>query len=173
MGINKEGISFPYHGDQLLWIWWWKREGQAKYFSSLFDQHFLDLKDYWQFVGAWNAACRKEKIEGFHDYEIFTTWAKYSFLRQPAVVILRNINVEMKTTKFWQSVGGYARRQLLKDIAVLYFGNVKEATEVLYSVPSEFAEAYLFSKGILVNSNNENIIKQNGEENRGDDPGPY
>ncbi len=33
--IDQFGITFPYNGDHLVWCWWWKRNGQAHFISTM------------------------------------------------------------------------------------------------------------------------------------------
>jgi hypothetical protein len=179
MKINKLGLTFSYHGDELTYLWPWKRipyvrrvfpqESTRKdiYFSAVFNQGFTSLRDYWQFVGVWNEACRKEKIIGYTEKEILLGWAKYEF-RHNIVILLTNINVEMKSTVFWKSVDIFARKQLLKDVAVLFFHNERDAKKVMYSIPAEFANADLIVRGRAVEDN----VEQAAEDYRGNDPGP-
>jgi hypothetical protein len=178
MNLTRVGVHFKYHGDELLWLWPWKRaylrSPHIRYYSYTFDDHFPSLRDYWQFVGAWNEACRKEKIIGFNDNEIFKTWAEHTF-RHNTVVILRNINVEMKSTAFWRSLDPLSRKQLLKDVPVLFFHDCWKAHSVATSIQPEFAEVFLFVRGKLKYTNNDKYETDPGEKQKpylGDYAGP-
>lgn len=173
MRINRKGISFGYHGDELLWLWPWKRHTftGAKFFSSIFEREFPSLREYWYFCGGWNEACRKEKVIGYTDFEVLSSWIKKEF-RHNTVIVLRNVNVEMKSTSFWKSVDVFTRKELLKDVPVLLFSDKVDAAYVLGSIPSEFADAYLFHLGELEDSNNDNNTFQVSEQNRSEYAGP-
>lgn len=169
--ISREGISFSYHNDELVWIWPWRRTGKNKFFSSIFEREFPSLREYWYFSGGWNEACRKEKIIGFSENDVLFSWVKREF-RHNTIIVLKNVNVEMKSTAFWKSIDVFARRELLKDICVILIPDLKQAIYVLHSIPQEFAEAYLFHMGELDDTNNENNTEQSSTENRGNNPGP-
>lgn len=154
MKINKEGIRFNHYGDELVWFWPWKRT-YGKYFSDTFDRFFTSLVEYWQYVGAWNEACRKEKVVGYSDNLIFTSWACHTF-QHNIVVILRHINVEMKSTLFWKSLDFSSRKQLLKDVPVLFFNTVEAAEKVARSIEPEFADVLMLVHGKIYYSNNGN-----------------
>lgn len=166
MKINLNGITFNYYGDDMLWIWPWKRVGNYQYYSYLFDSEYTDIADYWQHVGAYNEAARKEKIFGWTEDEMFAMWAKQTF-RHSTVVVLRHVNVEMRNTAFWKSIDGLKRRHLLKDYPVFFFHNHKQAKIVAESIDPEFAEVFLFHRGKLLYSNVEKYeieSKQEGSE---------
>lgn len=160
MKIDKNGITFNYHGDELTWLWWWKRlqpglfPKRYKYYSHVFDDSFKDLASYWLYVGAWNEACRKDRIVGYSDKEIFLSWCRYTF-RHNSVLVFRNVNVEMRSTKFWKSLDPISRKQLLQDIPVLFFRDGLKPMEVAHSIEPEFAEVYFFYHGQLMWSNND------------------
>jgi hypothetical protein len=167
MNLTRKGVRFEYHGDELLWIWPWKRTKPSlntiKYYSYTFDDYFFSLRDYWLFVGSWNEACRKEKIIGYNDNEVFKAWAEHTF-RHNTVVILRNVNVEMRSTLFWRSLDPLSRKQLLKDVPVLFFHDSSKAQLVAESVDPEFADVFFFMKGKLKYTNNEKYEIDFGEE---------
>lgn len=165
MRISKAGISFNYHNDEVTWLWPWKREG-FKFHSSLYDRFFADLNHYWMYVGILSEAFRKEKVVGYSEEEILLQWAAKEFVHH-TVIVLRHVNVEMKSTTFWKSVDIFAKKQLVKDVVVLFFSTPKEAQNVLHSIAPEFAEAYMFVSGKLFDSNTERKI----EENRNSNPG--
>lgn len=156
----------------MLWLWPWKRKGSYKFFSSIHERDFPSLREYWYFCGGWNEACRKEKVIGYSENDVLFSWVKREF-RHNIVIVLKHINVELKSTAFWRSIDLFTRKELLKDIPVLLFSNKVDAAYVLGSIPQEFAEAYLFEFGELTDTNNENNNKQIGEKNRGNNPGPY
>jgi hypothetical protein len=172
MKINSSGIWFKYHGDEMLWVWPWKRQNGHKYISVLFEGGFKDLNDYWYFCGGYSEACRKHKIVGFNEDQVFLEWAEITF-RHNIVIILRNVNVIMKSTVFWKSIDVLNRKELLKEIPVLFFHNKKEAEDVIKSVDPEFGEAYLIVRGELIYTNNEKYAVKNGTPpDSGDYPGP-
>lgn len=171
MKINESGITFSYYGDEMLWIWPWKRKNKRKFISELYADSFTNLRDYWEYVGAYNEAFRKEKIIGFSEDEAFAMWAKQTF-RHSIVLILRHVNVEMKTTRFWKSLDSLRRNYLLTDYPILFFPNYKQAKVVAESIAPEFAEVFLFERGELLYSNVEKYEidpRQPGEESYSND----
>lgn len=170
MKINRNGITFDYHGDQLLWMWPWRRHKdktrrQSKYYSYATDDYFCDLAEYWRFVGVWNEACRKRKIIGYSEYDVFIAWAKQSF-RFNTAVVMRHVNVEVKSTWFWKSLDQISRKELQKDLPILFFYDLPSALKVAHSIEPEFAEVYLFDKGRLKYTNTENEIDPEPEPNQ-------
>lgn len=166
MKITRAGVSFSYHGDELVWIWPWRRtDKNDKYYSFIFEHEYPSLAEYWQHVGSWNEACRKNKIRGYTDHNIFLAWIEREF-RHSIVVVLHNVNVEMKNTRFWKSMDPVSRRELLKDTSVLFFYDEKEAEKVARSIVPEFAEAYMFVNGRLKYNNNETISGQTEESDK-------
>ena len=164
MKISRQGIEFEYHGDQLLWVWPWRRIKDQKYISHIFESDFKSLAEYWEWVGSWNEGCRKRKVVGYTEEDIFLDWAKKTF-RFSTVIIMKNINVELKSTLFWRSLHVESRTQLLKDCPVLFFYDVKDADKVFNSIAPEFAQAFLFHKGELIKNNNETSTKSPSWEN--------
>ena len=62
VAIDHSGITFPYQGDEIIWIWPWKRMGGEKYISVLFsgtgqfgDCKFTSLQDIKE---AWNKSSK-------------------------------------------------------------------------------------------------------------------
>lgn len=143
---TKDGFLIDYHGDQLLWIWPWNRTSYHHWLSKNFECKFENLRDYWHYVGAFDEACRKRKILGFSESEVFQEWAKTKFKRN-IVVILRNANIELKTGQFWRTINLLDRQELIKDVSVLFFSTVGEAKKVADSIAPEFAEVHLFARG--------------------------
>ena len=37
VSIDKLGVEFPWNGDTIIWLWWWKRNGMPKYISVGFS----------------------------------------------------------------------------------------------------------------------------------------
>lgn len=163
MKITKAGIWFDYEGDELLWLWWWKRgrlpNGKTgKYVSLLCDGVFESLKEYWIFWGEYAQACRQDKVYGYTEAEVFNDWASWSFMRN-IVVVLKNINYELKPNYFWASIAPRQRKELKKDVVVLFFNHYDEAKRIFDSIHAEFADAYLYKNGKIQATNNEIILK--------------
>lgn len=165
MKFCKDGIWFNYHGDELLWLWWWKRRTlpngkEEKYVSMLCEGAFESLPDYWMFWGGYSEACRQDKVYGYTDDQVFLEWAEIRFSHN-IVVILKNINYELKPAYFWAAIGHRQRIELKKDVVVLFFNRLEEAVEVFNSVPPEFADAYLYRYKKLEKRNDE-VVAQPG-----------
>jgi hypothetical protein len=151
MKITRKGIRFKYHGDELLRHWPWSKE--CRYESALFPHIPFDtLNDYWFYCGAYNEACRKKKVIGYTERDILIQWAAHNF-RHDVVIILRNVNVIMKNTIFWKSIDSTNRKELLKEVPVLFFKDLTEAWHVFESIDPEFSEAYYFANGKLIGCN--------------------
>jgi hypothetical protein len=166
MKITRDGVWFNYHGDEVLWLWWWKREAlpngkKGKYVSALSEGYFESLADYWMFWGGYSEACRQDKVYGYSDNQIFQEWAAMAF-RHNIVVILKNINYELKPAYFWSAIPPRQVKELKKDVVVLFFNRMEDAKKIFTSIHAEFAEAYLYKYGTLENSNNE-VVTQSGQ----------
>jgi hypothetical protein len=35
--LNRFGVEFPWNGDIVIWLWWWRRDGLPKYISVGFS----------------------------------------------------------------------------------------------------------------------------------------
>lgn len=152
MKLSKQGIWFDYHGDRLLWKWWWKRTNNSIYYSKVLARDYVSLNEYWKEVGIFEEAARKHKVKGYSIKEVLYQWVEHAF-RNDIVIVLTDINVEMKSTNFWRSIPVIERRELLKDFPVLFFPDIHKARSVLTSLNEDFATAYLFDRGKLVGVN--------------------
>ena len=45
MMITIRGIARAYHGDVIIWLWPWKRNGNGKYYSLMFSRQFKTLQE--------------------------------------------------------------------------------------------------------------------------------
>jgi hypothetical protein len=63
--IDEFGICFDYKGDEVIWLWWWKREKNRmwKFYSIGFNCTFRSLK---QIDNLWEQYWESEKE---HPYE--------------------------------------------------------------------------------------------------------
>ena len=56
------GVGFPYRGDELWWLWPWKRT-DCKYISVSFECGFNSLKEYVKFDKEFEAALKESNAE--------------------------------------------------------------------------------------------------------------
>ena len=148
-----QGVWFMYHGDELLWIWPWKRhtgpDGRNYALKSgILDSCYYSLADYWYAMGAHEEALRKGKLEGFSLGLVVAQWARMKF-GKTIVVVLENMNPEEKPSTFWKLIPPSQIKELQKDVVVLFFNSPHKALEVAESIPVEFASVSVYVHGAL------------------------
>lgn len=150
--INREGIWFSYYGDHVLWRWWWKRENQGVYWSEMHQVNFQFKRNYWKHVGALEENTRKHRVRSFDELTVLEGWAKYSFPND-YVVILKDINVSAKEASFWLKLPQHYRPHFLGDYVVLTCENSMEVHRLCDKIDYDFALAYGFAYGELIDNN--------------------
>lgn len=55
---DRLGIGFPYQGDELIWIWPWRRRARLKWLSVNCEGTFQSLVAYRRFWTDYEAACQ-------------------------------------------------------------------------------------------------------------------
>jgi hypothetical protein len=75
------------------------------------------------------------------------------------VVALLNINLTAKDLSFWANVPRESVRHFLKDIVILHCKDESQVKELTLKVGKNFADAYGFSKGVLIINNTEDYVE--------------
>lgn len=152
MKFKKTGIEFEYHGDVITRRWPFQ-EG-SKFYSSNFSLYFNDFQTYWKHVGVTQAMFTKtdSKLEGFSYGEIITHWVRQRYPYEN-IAILKDVNVEERGLSFWAKIPKDKLEHIQKDVIVLRCGSKEKACEIVDSVEHDFAEAFAFSEGNLINYN--------------------
>jgi hypothetical protein len=160
--LRKQGIEFDYYGDEVVWVWPWKRASLSRLGSKVVlvsaaaETTFASFRDYWMYWGEHNEVCRKQKVMGFNEDQILDEWVRLKYPHQ-IVVILRHLSPEYRSGLFWRSIPASERNELTKDISVLFFPGFDQAERVVKSIEPEFAEAYLYFKGNGLFSNLDHV----------------
>ncbi len=96
------------------------------------------------------------KLSGFPYIEIISEWVKVKFPFQH-VIILTNINVQVKTIKFWAKVPTSQVMEFLNDVVVMRCKDQTSMEELVTNIGFDFAEAYGYSGGKLILTNKESL----------------
>lgn len=154
--INKQGVSFPYAGDVITWVWPWKGlQGQPRYKSSLYRKEFNTFREYWKMCGRAElefAQSSDQKLLGFSFYEVLGDWSKDAY-PSSFVLILKDVDPSRKGPTFWSRLSDTQIRAFNKDIVVMRCKDKMQAAEMLESIPRDFAEAYILKNGLLIDTN--------------------
>jgi len=71
--IDQFGISFPYHGDEVIWLWPWKREQKSlKFVSVLSEGTFASLEEVKKFWKDYNNFHLDEAIQKGEKFKCIT-----------------------------------------------------------------------------------------------------
>lgn len=154
MRLSKEGISYKYYGDVLTWFWPLTRKKGRKYRSLSTNCYFKSKAEYWKYVGILEFCTRhpSSKIEAFSWSEVLVIWVRYTFPGQH-LVVLTNLNASAKGLSFWSKLPKETINNLLQDVVVLTCKDKNSMFKALDSVPNDFADAFGFSDGELVDTN--------------------
>jgi hypothetical protein len=154
MKIKKEGIEFEYHGDTITRRWPWFFRSGSKYHSKQYSLYFNEFNVYWIHVGRaeYLFEDKRSKLEGFTYSELIGQWVrqKYPFEN---IVLLKDVNVEERGLSFWAKIPKDKIEHIQKDVIILRCGSKENACEIVDSIEPNFAEAFAFSGGVLINYN--------------------
>jgi len=154
MKFKKEGIEFEYHGDVITKRWpWFFKEG-SKYHSKNYSMYFNEFNTYWKHVGIAEKAFVKsdKKLEGFSYSEVIGEWARVRYPYE-FIVVLKDVNVSERGLSFWAKIPKEKLEHIQKDVIVLRCGTKENACEIVDSIERQFAEAFAFANGVLINYN--------------------
>ena len=152
MKFKKTGIEFGYHGDTITRKWPFT-EGPVLS-SSEYGIYFSNFNEYWSHVGAAQAIFKRtdSKLEGFSYGEILAQWVRHHYPHE-SIAILKDVNVEERGLSFWAKIPKDKLEHIQKDVIVLRCGSKEKACEIVDSIEHDFAEAFAFSEGNLINYN--------------------
>ncbi|HET8689121.1 MAG TPA: hypothetical protein VFM18_21125 [Methanosarcina sp.] len=154
--LSRQGISFNYFGDTITYSWPWARSGRRRFSSSLHARDFNHFREYWQVVGACSANLRLgtdgAKVVGLGMHEVLAQYVKYKYPGE-YIVALCDINPAAKDSSFWRKIPAQYAEQLLKDVAIFRCKSRDQMLDISLGTSTDFAVAYSFENGILVDSN--------------------
>ena len=157
--LSSRGVSFKYHGDEILFYWPWARPGKSKYHSSLFSEDFNDFCEYWENVGSRNYVLGKRrqnssetKITGFSFKEVVEVWSSRLFINE-YIIVLDSPSLSYIKPLSLLTMPSSRLAELTKDIVVLRCKDKPEAYSVLDSIGSDFCNAYLILNGKTLATN--------------------
>lgn len=174
--FKSAGIWFNYYGDNMLWRWPWKREiwedhgpygrGYADlpaFHSTMYSKNFNSRREYWMHIGALEEMTRKYRVRSFNTIDVLTSWVRAAF-PVDYIVILTEINIAAKDSSFWLKLPQHYRPHFLGDYVVLTCGSTNDVYRLCDSIPIDFAIAYGFSGGVLIEDNTEDTLKDEAED---------
>lgn len=153
MKLTKQGIEYVYHGDTLIYFWPWKASS-GKFYSSEYNSYFNNFREYWRHVGLNTPTSirTREKLQGFSYEEILAQWVKFKFPFE-AVIILKDLNLYEKSLSFWTKIPKDRIEYMSKDVVILRCNDKQEITRIIESIDIEFAEAFGYYEGNLIDHN--------------------
>lgn len=152
--LSREGLHFRRHGDTILLRWPWAQG--TRFSSSLYAYDFNNFRDYWLHVGGLEGALRSaektERIRGLRMSELLAYYAAHKYAGEH-VVVMYDIDPSKKDSAFWKRIPRHQAEQLIKDVAVFRCRDRSEMLHVVQGTPPEFATAYAFENGTIVDCN--------------------
>lgn len=152
--LSREGVSFRYQGDVVLRRWPWLKA--AKYSSQLHAYDFNNFKDYWQHIGALDAALQtptiRDKVVGLRMHEVLCDYAMLKFPGEH-IAVLCDINPQGRDHTFWNRLPRHQAEQLAKDVAVFRCKDRAQMLDITIGTPPGFATVYAIENGRLVDCN--------------------
>lgn len=151
--LTIDGVVFSYFGDQLTWIWPWRRGGQAAYRSSLlYPNTFKTLRDYWVYMGGIHTSLRTNRLDGFSGISLAQAKAKRESAYGP-VLLISDLDPESKPSSFWKKLGPDKAGKLNQEFCLLFPDSLDEANNILANMPLEFASVELYDRGEKLRDN--------------------
>lgn len=145
--FTKEGVWFPYKGDEVLRSWPWKKiDGNNKYRCSSRLGSYLNFANYKASLDERGVV--NGKITGFSLSHIILNWAGIH-LRSGFNVVLFDVNVNSRNSDFWDRIPDFQKKQLTKDVVVLNCKDMREVKHLCDSINMDFAIALGFDHGRL------------------------
>ena len=96
------------------------------------------------------------KLLGIDYVDVVAHWISINHSNKH-IIALHNINVEAKNIKFWAKVPQTDIKYFLKDVVLLRCKDIPELTRLINNISEDFADAYGYSKGVLIHSNKEGV----------------
>lgn len=140
--ISRKGISFIYKGEVSFFRWAWKSK-----IEKIEDRPTISI------------IVPTKKLTGLDYSEILFQWA-YLVYPDDHIIVLHNINVEAKNVGFWAKIPLEQVKHFIKDVVILRCKDISEMTRLVNNIGIDFAEAYGFSKGLLIITNKEEYIEE-------------
>jgi hypothetical protein len=146
------GVKFSYAGDTIFFRWSTKK-GQ-RWWSENYLHGFDSLREYWKYVGSAekDIIYPGSRFQGYSYLELLTQWVGYTY-GSLNIVVLKDLNPQAKGLSFWARIPREKATELLNDVVVLHCSDKAEVNRLVDSIGEEFADAYGFSNGRLINFN--------------------
>lgn len=150
LALSKHGVKFPYGIDTIIFRW--RKVDNQRWWSENFLRGFTSLREYWRYVGATERELTYPgtRFQGYSYMEMLTQWVNYTYGKLN-IVVLKDINHEAKGLSFWARLPKEKAAELLNDIVVLHCSDKAEVNRIVDSIGPDFADAYGFSNGRLIN----------------------
>jgi hypothetical protein len=149
MNFTKDGVQFSDEGDVITWLWPWRRPRKdAKIRSERWQSlYFNGFKGYWKYAGRMRPTSRRtvmltnQRVEGYHFDELLSSFrsAKYP---DENIVILHDLNLEMKGSEFWNKIPKDQIEELMHDVVILHCDNPEAVEKLVRGISPKFAHAY-------------------------------
>ena len=153
LSISREGITFSYNNDLILWqCWFWLRSStraEAPFYSYGFGFSFKHFRDYWLRLGEDRLQARTlvSKVRGVSYGEVLKSWARIS-LRSGIFVVLYDTSLDLTPRSLVILVPAPRLKELYSDVVVLNCESIDQALDIANSVKGRgLATALIFSDG--------------------------
>lgn len=148
--LSITGVKFSYANDTIFFRW--NRKNGPRWWSENFLKGFESLRDYWKFVGMAekDSAYPGTRFQGYSYVELLTQWVGYVY-GSLNVVVIKDINPEARGLSFWARIPKEKASELMNDFVVLHCSDKAEVNRIVDSIGEDFADAYGFSNGRLIN----------------------
>lgn len=131
--FSQTGITFPYNGDSITWIYPWGNRGEGVFFSNTYLFGFHYFQGYWDRLNSLEELnTYAPKVQGFSNEEILIGYLKAKYILG-TIVVLWDIDYQAKPSSFWAAMPNQSREHFLKDVVVLNCKGLKDASRLAKS----------------------------------------
>lgn len=161
--VSNKGVSYEYHGDRITWIWPWSRKKEGgTFYSSLYDETFDTIHDYWMKKGQVSTALALNKSLYFNLEYVIADFARNVAGHNEYLVVVINQRLlpllESRDPKFIKALRNKNPDRiegLSKSNSVMFsFQDSSSASAFIRNIPLEAGFAMLITNGHLVSTNN-------------------
>lgn len=93
-----------------------------------------------------------QKVTGYSCLEVLSEWVNTKFPKE-IILVLADINVVAKPVTYWRNFPRDSAIHFCNDYVVIRPKDLTEAKRICENITEDFAKAYVFNKGELVDSN--------------------
>lgn len=158
--FKREGVTWKYHGDLLLYRWPWLRgrsNGYPSKFKSIsFKQDFNSFKDYWYLRGKFSEKpyTVSNRAQGFSMEALLERWISCDVeFYDKILVVLSDIEVSSRSIDFWKSLGPKEANLFTRDLVILVCKDLDQGFKLVESISKSFANAWLINNGQVLIDN--------------------